>query len=457
MKSIKYRILLIIFNAAILISCNKDWLDEKPDKNLTVPETLKDFEAMLDNTDLNIRSALTLGEVASDNHYVLESRWAQGFDGYLENAYTWTNDKPNLVVPDWNSSYNRVIVSNVILEGIEKIGTNSGNMEQKNRIKGGALFNRARHFYELSQSFCAPYDPASAALDLGIPLRLAADITIKTIRSTVKQTYDAILKDLLEAKDLLPVNPLYKTRASKLAVYAQLARVYLSMRDYTNAGKNADSCLRLYNRLLNYNTLSTTASFIGQLNDEVIFHSTASSYNIVTSSAKVEKGFVDSYGNNDLRKKLFFRTEAAGTIVFKGNYSNSSASLFFGLATDELYLVRAECYAREGRTGDAMADLNFLLKARWSNAVTYPVRSASNANDALKQVLDEREKELFFRGQRWTDLRRLNFEPQLAETLTRTIGGKTHTIEPVSYRYTFPIPDDVIQLTGIPQNKGWNR
>jgi hypothetical protein len=118
-------------------------------------------------------------------------------------------------------------------------------------------------------------------------------------------------------------------------------------------------------------------------------------------------------------------------------------------------LIRAECSARLENPTGAMKDLNTLMEKRWNNKVSYPVITAANAEDALRKVLVERQKELFLRGQRWNDLRRLNKDDRFKVTLTRTIGGVTYTLEPNSYKYTLPIPDDVIQLSGMEQNPGW--
>ncbi len=101
-----------------------------------------------------------------------------------------------------------------------------------------------------------------------------------------------------------------------------------------------------------------------------------------------------------------------------------------------------------------MNDLNTLLQNRWRTGTFVPF-TASNADDALMQILTERRKELVLRGIRWQDLRRLNKEDRFKITITRTIAGNTYSIEPNSYKYTFPIPDDVIQLSGMKQNPGW--
>lgn len=83
---------------------------------------------------------------------------------------------------------------------------------------------------------------------------------------------------------------------------------------------------------------------------------------------------------------------------------------------------------------------------------TFIPYTASTASDALNTILLERRKELLMRGIRWSDLRRLNKEPQFAKTLIRIEDGQTYSLQPGGLRYIFPIPLLVIQMTGIPQN-----
>jgi hypothetical protein len=162
-----------------------------------------------------------------------------------------------------------------------------------------------------------------------------------------------------------------------------------------------------------------------------------------------DSSLYQSYDLNDLRKGIFFKT---GGIGFKGNYDGTSTANYFnGLAVDEMYLVRAECFARNNNMVAALNDLNTLLSKRWK-AGTFIGITAVDADDALQKILNERRKELVGRGIRWFDLRRLNQEPRFAITLSRVMGGTTYSLPPADNRYTFLIPDAVISITGIPQN-----
>jgi hypothetical protein len=115
-----------------------------------------------------------------------------------------------------------------------------------------------------------------------------------------------------------------------------------------------------------------------------------------------------------------------------------------------MYLTRAEAYARTGNIAAAMTDLNTLLRTRWNGI--YTDITATDANDAIIKILTERRKELLFRGQRWTDLRRINKEPALAVILTRILNGQTYTLPPNDMRYTLLIPREVLQRESLPQN-----
>lgn len=459
MKMNLYQRLSLALLLALMVSCNKSWLDVKSDKSQTVAADYSDFQELLDQTTQMNYWAPIIGEVGSDGHYITNESWSTiSYDNGI-NAYTWTHNDPYTHVTDWTTSYPIAFTADLVLEGIAKLkpATNSDQL-QWNNIRGQALFHRANLFFELAQIWAPPYDSGSAGKDLSIPLRLSSDITAKSIHSTVQQTYNQIISDLQEAKTLLPQKAAYLTRPSLPATLALLARVYLAVGNYDSAFAYSDKCLQLYSDLLDYNTLDTTASSVGLFNKEVLFHNvmyTGPYYQFMDVGCLIDTALYDLYDGNDLRRAVFFLVNADSSITYKGNYNDrSDAELFCGMATDEVYLIRAECNARKGNVSNAMNDLNILLQSRWRTGTFVPF-TAFDSDDALAQILIERRKELLMRGLRWTDLRRLNKDDRFAVTLSRNIGGTTYTIAPNSFRYTLPIPDDIIQITGMQQNPGW--
>ncbi|WP_316839248.1 RagB/SusD family nutrient uptake outer membrane protein [Pedobacter gandavensis] len=447
-----------------LSSCEK-FLDKSPNSKQAQVSTLADCQALLDDFNTMNASYPNDNEASCDNYYLLDATWTALANQEDRDFYVWAAGAQHLSASlQWAAPYKAMYYSNLVLENLQKI--NSSDVTLNNTLRGSALFFRAFTAYSIAQLYAKPYNIATAGQDMGIPFRTTTALEVESERSTVKETYDKIVQDLNEAIPLLPVNSSIQTRPNKVAAYALLARVYLSMEDYINAGKMADESLKLYNVLMDYNSLDARATVpIARFNPEVIFHAvTIFSDLLHINNAKIDQILYDSYLVNDLRKTVFFRTNTVaqgGGFGFKGNYNGLATSILFcGLATDETYLIRAECYARAGNKESALADLNALLKMRWNPNATVPSNpyvdiTASNAEDALKIILTERRKELLYRCLRWTDLRRLNRDNRFKIDLVRKQNGNGATIATLpanDLRYVLLIPQDVMTLTKVQQN-----
>lgn len=450
-KNITLRSGLISLAILAMASCNK-FLDAKPDKSLAIPTTLADYQALIDNRIMTANFPVA-GDIASDDYYLINSDWAALSTPDLRNTYIYDGTSANDL--DY-TNYQYVTNSNVIIEGTGKGDLNATSSEV-NAVAGSGYFFRGYCFLNLASVFTLPYRLGTTAM--GIPLKLRADITSPTTRSTLVETYQQIISDFRRAADLLPVQVSVKTRPSKPAAYGALARTYLIMRNFELAGKYADSCLQLYSTLIDYNTVSTTSNTpFALFNNEVIFHATSSGRGGVVSlaRARVDSLLYNAYATNDLRKKVFFRPAPQAGQLFKGDYgATTSASHFGGVATDEMYLIRAECFARNNDVLRGVADLNTLMQKRWVQGTYVPYSSSSlTSKQLLDIILTERRKELLFRNQsRWNDLRRLNQEPEYQKTLVRHINSVRYTMAPDSKNYAYLLPVSVIQQTGIPQNE----
>jgi tetratricopeptide (TPR) repeat protein len=452
-----YKIFLFVFASMILFSCKKNWIEDNSNKALDVPNATVDFQALMDNATLIMNdSRPNMGEVSADDYYVSYTLW-QTWPPQYRNASVWEKEIYNNTLtdnPNWNNSYREVFYTNVVLDGIDKVSSEELNTPAWNNVKGSAYYYRAEAFFNVTQLYTKPYSLSISDYP-GIPLRLNADPNETSVRSTLQNTYKQIESDLLNAVDYLPVNPLYKTRPSKPAVYALLARYYLVKQEYANALKYADLCLKLYDSLLDYNTLNASAAYpVPAFNKEVIYQATLQDDPLL-NVVFVDSNLYKSYDNNDLRKKIFFKINTSGQATFCGNYTGGSASptskAFGGIATDEVYLTRAECYARTGNITAAMNDLNSVMSKRWKAGTFIPF-TATGTTEALTHILRERRKETLFRGLRWLDLRRLNNEGANI-TLTRNLNGQQYTLTPNDTRYVLPIPPDVISMTGMAQNE----
>ena len=458
MKHPVYNSLPVIILILIIIglnSCQKEFLDKKPDKAVLVPTTLNDFQALLDNSNI-MNYAPGMNTMASDD---LDNT-ADGLDQVelpLEkNAFLWAADvyEGLPITPDWDTPYQQIFYANVVLDGLKDPEQTSSQAKQ---LRGSALFYRSFALYQLLQLFAKPFDPASAATDPGVPVPLTANVNIRPGRGTVAETYRQLTEDLKTAATLLPPINGLPTRPNQAAAYGLLARAYLTMQQYGLAAEAADHCLKINGSLLDYNDLDPTAgaplpASIQGSNPEVLFYA-ANLYSFYfLPSTVIAAELTGSYAANDLRKTILIEQNGPDR-NFKGSYTGDlfSYGFFAGLATDEVYLTRAEAFARTNRIADALKDLNGLLSKRYRNGTFTPV-SLTDAEQLLRIILAERRKELPGRGTRWTDLRRLNQDSRFAITLLRHIGGTAYTLPPNSPRYLFPIPDNEINTSGIPQN-----
>lgn len=457
-KNICRRIAVIVFLLLpLLFSGCKKFLDQKRNKQDIIPNNLLELQRVLNSIDVINGRDMALPELVADNLYVTEADW-QAMSASIEGQhYIWLSD----AVPDegsWSTIYGGpIFTSNAVLEQLPNVEFSSNEQPTFNAIKGSALFYRASGFLQVAQVFCKPYS-ADNAREPGIIVRTTAAIEVKSTRSTIQQTYDQITSDLLQAIQLLPEQTTFPSSPTKAAAYGMLARTYLFMREYAKAGKYADSALKQYNVLLDFNDLIPVGfPPIPTFNRETVSYSYA--WNGAFTSdyvGKIDSTLYDSYHENDLRKEVFFVENFApneGTYAFRGSFNGTYApvSIFTGISTGELYLVRAECLAREGKVAEAMADLNLLMKKRWNNQVTYPEITATGAADALNKVLTERRKELVFRGLRWSDIRRFNMDGA-GITLKRVVGTSTYTLPPNDLRTVMLIPLTEIDRSGIVQN-----
>lgn len=459
---IKNRAIKIFLGFIVLIcSCKKqdNWLDVKRNQSDVTPKTIADYQAVLDFDDYINNRLSGVGLIGTDNFYLSNTNY-QATSAYIRNLYSWQKDNlwAGVNSADWSYLYSTMEAANIVIDGLKSI---DNKQAQYNNLKGQALFYRSLSLFTLAQLFCKPYVSSTASNDLGVPARLSSDINILYPRGTLQQTYQQMIDDATAAVDLLDASPLNIRRPSKNAALGLLAKIYLDMQNYTQAGAYADKVINNGVKFLDFNNKSLVSTALtyrfpvnGINNPEIIFYA-SQQYNgisgLASSKGAVDTAFYQSYAANDLRKTYFYAL-TAGLPKIKGSYTGTYAT-FCGIATNEIYLIRAECLARQGNINAALSDLNALLNKRFTSGTFTPINT-TDADNALSIILKERRKELPFTSNiRWEDLRRLNFDSRFRVTLTRVINGTTFTLPPNDPRYVLAIPDNEIQLSGIQQNE----
>lgn len=462
MKKILY-IVIATFILLTIFSCEKqnEWLDAKRQKEMVIPETLKDFQAILDYF-YTIHTAFPIyGQLGTDDFILADADYSRSTEdirnGYIWNKTIWSSDNTSC----WDAPFAVILKSNVVLDGLNKVSKSADTEVFYNDIQGQAYFYRALFYYHLAQLFCKAYTSNSGS-DLGLPIRLTSDVNVIAQRSSLSATYAQMITDTEKAVALLSQISVNNRRPSKVAALGLLAKIYLVMGNYDKAGFYANEALKINSLLLDYNSnyanLTRTYRFPANPYDhpEINFYGRGGGYAVVMPSSStlgvINDELYNSYADHDLRRSLFYFTNTAGLHKYRGSYTGTNSN-FCGIATNEIYLIRAESYARMKKTDLALKDLNALLSYRYETGHFNPL-TLSDPIILLKTILLERRKELVgVSNVRWEDLKRLNTETAFEKTLTRMVNGQTYTLEPNSPRYVLPIPNNEIQLSHITQNE----
>lgn len=436
-----------------LLSCKK-FLDKKSNQKLVIPSTVQDLQGLLDLYTRVNQFNPGAAEKSADDYYLTQADWAGLTVIADQRTYTWEKDFLFVTgTNDWSNLYDNVYKANTVIYEMKNIPVDAGTAEQRNACLGHAYFIRANSFLQGLSTWAVAFDQTTASTDHGLPLRLDPEFNSPSMRSSVKQSYEQVLKDAKQAAALLPETALQLLRPSKPAALALVARTYLYMGNFDSCLYYTEWALSIKNSLLDYNQLNASASFPFAprfSNPEIMFDSYIAGGSILNNArAKIDSNLYRSYHANDLRKTVFFRNNNNGTYGFKGSYSGA-ANLFDGFATDELYLMKAECEARKDNTMQAMNTLNGLLMKRWKTGTFIPYTAATK-EEAIEKILLERRKELLMRSIRWMDIKRLNKQGS-SITLTRILGNESYRLAANDLRFALPIPETVIELTGMVQN-----
>lgn len=330
--------------------------------------------------------------------------------------------------PTWKDLYARIAISNVVIPKIDDMTEDL--KEDRDRVKGEALFLRASFYYLLTNFYGLPYRESTAAKDLSVPLKLTEYVEDRYYsRNTVKEVFESIVNDLQQAVPLLKgVEQTTVYQANEAAARLLLSRVYLYMERWDEALAQCDSImdLRKYS-CLDLNTIDYTKSSTYAGSPETIFSQGTYSMDFIMSETNyspyyhygwvVSDDLLETYDEKDLRTGIYLMATrlpgSGGQIVTDGTFrciklksksTDGYVSDMFLLRYPEVILNKAEALAMLGRESESKACLQVLREKRFKSTDLQPI--AETGDDYITFVRDERRRELCFEGHRWFDLRR---------------------------------------------------
>lgn len=450
MKNIVIILLLVV---TVFCSCD-DKLNLDPENSVTFLNyfnTDADLQAVMININTEYREARNLSSIYPAIQGVKTDK-ARGFEGYMDlSPATISADNG---VSSWVYYYEVITWCNILLENIEKAEISK---DRKDFYYGAGYFYRALAYFNLTEIWRdvpiitkSDFIGAIAKSDW----KTVIDFAIEDCEKA-----EELLKPFSETVDVNGREFVTKQIASKGAANALLAHMYAWKGSLANDMEAIDKAIAAATKVIDSPEYSlaldpeeVVTEVYSQLHDETIFEiyldkielgsemtpyshfeflfqgwphdPTAREGNYAFKSFGLKNETVEEmYKPGDLRRDAYFydfenqknnpllegwavmQIQRNAIISDKWGYDAFEAwdnnIVVYRLAG--IILLRAECYAKKGSDGLAIADLN-RVRGR-SNAPAYE----ASEGDLYKAVFLEREKELLAQRQRWFDCIRTGF------------------------------------------------
>ena len=467
--NIKLRIIISCMLALGLFSCKKT-LDVESTNSVDASTSIKtpaDAQIMINgimrsmsSSDYYGRNFLLYGD-AKGGDMTIPSQ-GRGQDGlYTFNHSPSTGSNSGF----WSQIYFSLLQVNNLLQNISQL--EAGGATGYNSYKGQALTLRAIMYFDLVRLYGKPYDLDKNAY--GVPnITTPLKSSEQPLRNTVNENYNQIITDLKTAAPLLA-----KTKSNGFVNYygnlAMQARVYLYMKDNTNALKAAEEIITsnvytLYSNAawvdswklqygpesileigvyplegdLGANSIGAYHRKKGDGGSTILGWFIASDYflnRLKEDAADVRWGVMNddeiATTANPRKGSLY---KYSGSISLAGDGKSTATAVNLKLIRlSEIYLIAAEA----ALTTDATKAATYLnaIRKRAPNLIP-----ATAATVTVDMILDERSKELYGEGQRFFDMIRLNKSITFNdEIIAISVPTRPKTIDRTFFKTLLPI------------------
>lgn len=428
----------ILLSSLLLLSACDSYLDIKPVGSV-IPTTAQEYRALMARAYQLVPTERGAVCFRSDEMQVS----TDGYDQRLYGDWERWNDaapSPNTNQLDWGGYYSTIFIANHVIENGHNI--TEGTPDVVNQLVGEAYLLRAYMHFILVNLHGQPYTREGALSTKAIPLKLNNDLEVFLTRNTVEEVYTSILSDISHARELMTKESWeveFSYRFTSLTVDAMESRTFLYMGEWQNALNASEALLRKKSSLEDLNADSPLLPNHFKSVESI----TALEYmrSNVNNANRVPKAFLALYDEEgDLRLSFYFlpANEAGEVKSLKGGKNEFACSFRVG----EMYLNAAEAAANLNKLPEARTRLLQLMQKRYTPeayAVKETAVNAMNQQELIKEILDERARELAYEGHRWFDLRRTT-RPRIEKIL----DGKSYVLAQDDARYTLPIPKDAI-------------
>lgn len=481
----------------LISSCSKDFLEVKPQGKQTAANFFQTQDhaiaatnaiyGILRNWEVTVFAYIGCTDIISDD----ADKGSEPNDAlFLSEIDNFTFDAGNIAPKTvWTGYYKGIFRANVAIERIPNV-----KMDEtiKKRLIAESKFLRAHFYFNLVRWFG----------DLPLITKQLTQDDFKQSRAKAADVYALIISDLKEGIENLPEKSKYAAddlgRATKGAARGLLAKVYLTMKDYTNAEKYALEVINSneYSLLADYGKIFTRE---GENSSESLFEvqSTAkedrvtfeadydggSQYNEVQGVRgtpnlgwgfnRPSDSFIAEFEAGDPRREATILYEGEvlpdgsaivekNPNVFNARYNQKAwipthAGFNYNgpgniriLRYADVLLIAAEAMNENGKSAEALTHLNAIRKrARGKLTTVLPDVTETNKDKLKAAIWHERRVELGLEQHRWFDLIRTGqTEAAMKKHGKNFVKNKNELL---------PIPQTEIDLSSgtLVQNQGY--
>lgn len=455
------RFLAAVCTIACLGSCGDDFFKQYPSNSITegnMYQTDEDFNQAVASCYSRLKSSLNfhMNELSyrSDEN-VLADMGASVQDRYDIDHFAETPNN-GIVSTVWDAWYNGIYRCNDILEHMQGKSLPNGD-----KYRGECLFMRSWWYFCLYRTFGV----------VPVTRTVATPADAKNIpRCTKEEMWNLLYNDLREAAGLLPDHPGAEVaRASGMAANTLLGKVCLTFGKYPEAQAALDNALAN----TNYGMMPTTGATFNaanKMNREIIFalyynkgngegHAPwcTVNTNVASDIPNPCAHFKEYFDAADNRYALVTSYTKLKDNVYVMNkwldsydavYTTDVGNDFPHLRYADVVLMYAETLCRMDNIPDALPFLNQTRVRAGLDALQQA--DVPDEESFIRELADERAREMAFEGHRWYDLNRLGLSLDLFAELGYTFTSKN---------LLFPIPQGQIEIVNNPsilwQNPGY--
>lgn len=476
MKKTNYFLAALLAGGMLMSGCSEDFLNNNPTKHITddmasqsasgLRSIIEGIHNMIYSYSSDSDQSFTLGQPAFNIHYdMLGDDFINTMAAYHISVYRWqdhTDPYGDINERAWDFYYKVIQHANQVITGVEKL--KDAPASDVASLKGEAHTLRAWAYYNLVQLFGKRYVKGAANDNLGVIIR--KEVTYDAVkRSTVAEVYALIdedmkigLENLAKAPDLGRKNAIRYSTACGIA-----ARIALTKSEWADAAKYADLAIQKSGATLQsgaalcdgFCKLSASEWMWGYTQNSLqdffyasFFATYGYNFKGKISGFKfaVNRDIYDKMGENDARRGWWVcldrkdpipedayvnyfeggtkepKWEITGqNVKFRAKSANDTHGDLLIMRLGEMYYIKAEAEARQGKDAEAKKTLEEIMVTRDPD-----YKTTATGNELIEEILRNRRIDLWAEGQRFFDMKRLGVVPDRlhVSNITKYLHGK---------------------------------